>query len=107
MYLEKQFQVKNPDILNALNAYILFVRDDYYGHEIGKELLMETIIYAKNKRFQCCYCVCTSKFSQNICEAIGFESIVSLPFTDYVINGERPLLPEAPHTNAIAYVKPL
>lgn len=40
---------------------------------------------------------CSSHFSVRVCEKLGFRKVYALPFVDYKVNGENPILPAAPH----------
>lgn len=82
-----------------MDGKILAVNSNYRGAGIAGKLTNRTIEYMKENGIPLFHVMCSSKFSARVCEKIGFEEVFSLPFLDYVVDGENPLLPAEPHTD--------
>jgi len=98
-YIESIFNLFTvyPEYDCALDGKILAVDSSYRGLGIAGKLTTRTIEYMQEKSIPLFHVMCSSKFSARVCEKIGFEEVFSLPFLDYVVNGENPLLPADPH----------
>ncbi|XP_037035334.1 dopamine N-acetyltransferase isoform X2 [Bradysia coprophila] len=88
-----------PEYERALDGKILAVNSNYRGLGIAGKLTTRTIEYMQEHSIPLFHVMCSSKYSARVCEKLGFEEVFSLPFLDYVVNGENPLLPADPHTD--------
>lgn len=108
-YLKTNFDLfkRYSDCSTAFEAHMLAVNTTYRGWGIGKALLVHTLDFAKEQGYPICVCVCTSKYSGQLCEALGFDGSYRLAYSDYFVDGKNPITPEAPHTEVVSYVKRL
>lgn len=86
-----------PEYERALDGKILAVDASYRGLGIAGKLTTRTIEYMQEHGIPLFHVMCSSKYSARVCEKLGFDEVFSLPFLDYVVNGENPLLPADPH----------
>lgn len=93
-----------PHCVNGLEAGILSVDTAYRGLGIAKALTDRTVQYARKAGYPLILCHCSSFFSARVCEATGFKEVYRTAYADYVVNGERPLQPEAPHREFAVFV---
>lgn len=94
-----------PDCNTALDGKILSVNEEYRGLGIAKELTRTTIEYMKENKIPLYHIMCSSQFSAQVCARLGFKETFALPYVDYVVNGENPVLPADPHVAVKIYVK--
>lgn len=80
-----------------MDGKILAVNSNYRGLGIAGKLTTRTIEYMQENSIPLFHVMCSSKYSARVCEKLGFKEVFSLPFLDYVVNGENPLLPADPH----------
>lgn len=106
-YIESIFNLFDvyPEYSSALDGKILAVNSNYRGLGIAGKLTTRTIEYMQEKGIPLFNIMCSSKYSARVCEKLGFEEVFSLPFLDYVVNGENPLLPADPHKDIKIMVK--
>jgi arylalkylamine N-acetyltransferase len=98
-YVESQFDVFDayPDVHRFLDAAILSVSPDYRGYGIGGSLVNRTLEYMRENDIPLMHVLCTSHFSARLLEKMGFEVAYTLPYADYLVDGEQVLQPGAPH----------
>lgn len=106
-HIETKYHLFNeyPDFDRAMDGKILSVNEQYRGMGIAKELTNRTIEYMHEHKIPLYHILCTSQYSAQVCERLGFTETYRLPYVDYVVDGENPLLPAAPHVAAKIYVK--
>lgn len=99
-YIDERFSIFNlyPDIDKFLDAKILTVNSNYRGYGIAGKLMEHTMQYMRDNKIQVIQVLCSSHYSARVCEKMGFKKVYVLPFIDYVVDGENPILPAAPHT---------
>lgn len=93
-----------PQYTDGLEAGILSVNPVYRGLGIAKALTQRTVQYARDAGFPLIRCDCSSLYSSRVCASTGFKVAYSQKYADYVVNGVRPMLPEAPHHEFVVYV---
>lgn len=105
--LETRYNIfdEYPEYSNVFKVGIMSVSSNYRGAGIAMALLKRTMEMVESLSIPLCYCVCSSRFSGNVCAKAGFEAVYRLPYKDYVVNGCRPLRPEEPHSEAVLYVR--
>lgn len=86
-----------PDIDKFLDAKILSVNSNYRGYGIAGKLMEHTMNYMRENQITVIQVLCSSHFSARVCEKMGFKKVFTLPFIDYKVNGENPILPAEPH----------
>lgn len=86
-----------PEYEHGLDGKILAVNSEYRGVGIAGKLIARTIEYMQEHSIPLFHVLCSSKFSARVCEKHGFDEVFSLPYLDYVVNGENPVLPGDPH----------
>lgn len=98
-YIDTQYNVfdVHPQFDKALDAKIMSVNDAYRGVGICKELTGRSVEWMQANDVQLFHVMCSSYFSAKVCESMGFKVVYSLAFKDYIVNGENPIVPEAPH----------
>lgn len=98
-YIDAHFSLFNlyPDINSYLDAKILSVNSNYRGYGIAGKLMERTIQYMRENDLNVVHVMCSSYFSARVCEKMNFRKVYELPFVDYVVDGENPIQPEAPH----------
>lgn len=108
-YIEERFSLfeQYPEYNTAIDTKIISVHPNYGGIGIGKELMVKSLECAREMNVQLFHVLCSSHFSYRLCEKLSFETLYELPYVDYVINGENPLLPAQPHTAARILVQKL
>lgn len=108
-YIEERFHLFEhySDCNLGIDTKIISVDPKYGGIGIGNKLIAESIKCAREHNVQLFHVMCSSHFSARVCEKLGFEKLYELPFVDYVINGENPFVPAAPHTAVRLYVQRL
>lgn len=106
-HIESQFDLFKlyPDIDSFLDGKILSVNENYRGLGIAGKLTQRTIDYMHEHNIPMYHVLCSSHFSARVCEKLNFEIVYELPYADYVVNGETPLLPAKPHVAAKILVK--
>lgn len=99
-YIDQQFSAfdLHPEVDKFLDCKILTVNSNYRGYGIAGKLMEHTIQYMKEHKITLVHVLCSSHFSARVCEKMGFKKVYVLPFADYVVDGENPILPAAPHT---------
>lgn len=100
-YIDERYSTFNlyRDIDTFLDAKILTVNTNYRGYGIAGMLMERTMQYMRDNKIQVIQVFCSSHYSARVCEKMGFKKVFVQPFIDYVVNGENPILPEAPHTS--------
>lgn len=98
-YIDQHFNLFDlyPEINEYLDARILSVNSNYRGCGIAGKLMERTIDYMREHQIKIIHVMCSSFFSARVCEKMNFKRVYQLPFVDYVVNGENPILPVAPH----------
>lgn len=106
-HLESRFDLfaAHPGCAHAMEVGIMSVATEWRGAGIGQALLDRTLLLAQQLAVPLCYCICSSRFSGLACARAGFEPVFELPYDEYVVDGERPVRPEWPHTAAVLYAK--
>lgn len=101
-YIDQHFSIFDlyPDVDKFLDCKILAVNSNYRGYGIAGKLMEQTIQYMQEHEIKVIHVLCSSHYSARVCEKMGFKKVYVLPFVDYVVNGEHPILPAAPH-NAV------
>ena len=89
----------------CIDVNMLSVHPRYRGLGIGRKLIEYALNFAKTHKIPLCYVQCTSYYSANICETLNFDKIFEMPFSEYVLNGEQPLLLDEPHTHFRIFCK--
>lgn len=84
---------------------IMAVSPECRGAGIGTALMKSTLELVATLAMPLCYCICSSRFSGIVCEKAGFEAVHRYAYEDHVVDGHRPIRPEAPHTEAVVYVR--
>lgn len=99
-YIDERFSMFDlyPGIDKFLDAKILTVNTNYRGYGIAGKLMEHTMQYMRDNKIQVIQVLCSSHYSARVCEKMGFKKVYVLPFADYKVNGENPILPPAPHT---------
>lgn len=98
-YIDSQFSLFDlyPGIDSFLDAKILSVNTNYRGCGIAGKLMERTMQHMRENRLNVIHVLCTSNYSARVCEKMNFRQVYELPYVDYVVNGENPLQPAAPH----------
>lgn len=98
-YIDHRYSTFNlyPDIDKVLDAKILSVNSNYRGYGIAGKLMEKTMQYMRENEIKVIQVLCSSHFSARVCEKMGFKKVYILPFIDYIVNGENPILPAEPH----------
>lgn len=98
-YIDQHFNLFDlyPDINEYLDARILSVNSNYRGCGIAGKLMERTIEYMREHQLKIIHVMCSSHYSARVCEKMNFKRVYQLPFVDYVVNGENPIQPAAPH----------
>lgn len=106
-HIDTQYKLfdEYPEFDRALDGKILSVNDQYRGLGIAKQLTQRSIEYMQEHRIPLYHILCSSEYSAMVCARLGFTEKFVLPYIDYVVNGENPLLPTAPHVATKIYVK--
>lgn len=86
-----------PDIDQYMDSKVVSVRRDYRGLHIASELVQLTRAYMREHNLRIYYGLCSSFYSARACLETGFKREFALDYADYVMNGERPILPPLPH----------
>lgn len=99
-YIDERFSTFDlyPSMDRFLDAKILAVNTNYRGCSIAGKLMERTMQYMRDNKIQVIQVFCSSYYSARVCEKMGFKKVYVLPFIDYLVNGENPILPAAPHT---------
>lgn len=98
-YIDDQFSLFDlyPNIESYLDAKILSVNSNYRGCGIAGKLMERTMQHMRENNLNVVHVLCSSHFSARVCEKMNFKKVYELPFVDYVIDGENPIQPAAPH----------
>lgn len=94
-----------PNIDRYLEGKILSVNSNYRGYGIAGKLAEAAMQYMRENHIPVILVVCSSHFSARVCERLDFKTIFELPYIDYVVNGENPILPAEPHRSIKALIK--
>lgn len=108
-YIDTQFNVFQlyPDINRYLDGRFLSVNTNYRGAGLAGKLTQRSLEYIQEKSIPLMLVSCSSYYSARVCEKLGFKEVYQLPFKNYVVNGENPLLPADPHKAIKIFVKKL
>ncbi|XP_026479722.1 dopamine N-acetyltransferase-like [Ctenocephalides felis] len=93
-----------PDVQRVLNISILSVDSNWRGRGIARALTDATAEYAKDHAVQMLRVDCTSHFTALISERLGFHSIYSLPYAQYIKDGKPVFNPPPPHLEIKVFV---
>lgn len=106
-YVEHNFNVFDlyPNIDRYMDGKILSVNSNYRGYGIAGKLTERTVQYMRANNIPVIHVMCSSHFSARVCEKLNFQTVYELPFVDYVVDGENPIVPAAPHTAIRILVK--
>lgn len=106
-FIETQFDVFKlyPDVDCFLDGKILSVDEKYRGCGIAGKLTARAIEFMREHKITMYHIMCSSHFSARVCEKLDFEVVYELPYADYVVNGENPLLPAEPHVATKILIK--
>lgn len=106
-YIEERFNFFDlyPDCVTAVDGNILSVDPGWRGCGIGVAPIERTMEYTRHMGYDLCNVQCSSAFTANICRKMKFDEIYDLPYKDYIVDGQNPILPEAPHTSFVIFVK--
>lgn len=98
-YIDNRFSIFDlyPDLDKYLDAKILAVNSNYRGYGIAGKLMERTVQYVRENDIKLIQVLCSSYYSARVCEKMGFKKVYVLPFVDYVVGGENPILPAEPH----------
>lgn len=98
-YVDQHYSTFNlyPEIGEFLDAKILSINSNYRGYGIAGKLMERTIQYMREHQIKVLQMLCSSHYSARVCEKLGFKKVYVLPFADYKVNGENPILPAEPH----------
>ncbi|XP_031638698.1 dopamine N-acetyltransferase isoform X3 [Contarinia nasturtii] len=99
-YIDHQYSTFNlyPDIEKFLDATILSVNANYRGYGVAGKLMEKTMQFMREQKITVIQMLCSSYYSARVCEKMGFKKVYVLPFADYKVDGENPILPKEPHT---------
>lgn len=105
-YIDSQFDLFDlyPNIDKYMDGKIMAVNKNYRGYGIGGILTERTFDFMRANNIPIISILCSSHFSARVCEKLNFKRVYSLNFIDYVVNGENPILPAAPHKAAQIFV---
>lgn len=106
-HIESQFDLFKlyPDTEIFLDGKILSVNENYRGCGIAGKLTAAAMDYMREHNISIYHILCSSHFSARVCEKLDFEVVYELPYADYMVNGENPLLPAKPHAAAKILIK--
>lgn len=106
-YIDQHFNLFDlyPNINEYLDAKILSVNSNYRGYGIAGKLMERTIQHMRDNNLTVIHVLCSSHYSARVCEKMHFNRVYQLPFVDYVVNGENPIQPAAPHKAVQILVK--
>lgn len=93
-----------PNYETYIDQKILALNYAYRGHFIVHRLVDRMIQFAMDKKVDAVCELCTSAYSAQICENLGLEKVLVLPYSEYVVDGENPIVPEPPHTAVQLFV---
>ncbi len=89
---------------------VLCVHPDYKNRGIGTELMKRSLDHASHCGTTLFGTLCTSIYTQQMCEKQGFEKVKEVYYSTYVDSETKSLLykdVEEPHKAAISYIKRL
>lgn len=106
-YIEADFNVFDlyPGTDAILDGKILSVNTNYRGLGIAGRLTERTLEYMREKNIPVMHVLCSSHYSARVMEKLGFHEVYRLNYSDYKVNNEVVLKPEAPHVAARVLVK--
>lgn len=106
-HIESQFDVFKlyPEVNSFLDGKILSVNENYRGCGIAGKLTAAAMDFMRQNNISIYHILCSSHYSARVCEKLDFEVVFELPYVDYVVNGENPLLPAKPHDSAKILIK--
>ncbi|XP_065201618.1 arylalkylamine N-acetyltransferase 1-like isoform X1 [Planococcus citri] len=97
-----------PTAEKILDLRILSVDESCRGQGIAKALIDKTIEIAKEHNFPLIKVDCSSHYSAKAVSRLGFQSIFTLKYDDYVNSeGEKIFITKPPHTCVKTFVMPL
>lgn len=105
-YIDERFNMFKmyPNFETYIDQKILALNYAYRGHFIVNRLVDRMIQFAIDNKVDAVYELCTSAKSARICEELGLEKVFVLPYSEYIVDGENPILPEPPHTAVQLFV---
>lgn len=108
-YIEKQVSLFDiySSIDKALYIEMLSVNKNYRNMGIAKELLKQTFNYMRENNLMVCQILCTNYYMIQLCEKLKFNSLIEIPFENYIVNGVQQFSPENPHRIAKILAKNL
>lgn len=86
-----------PDINQYMDTKILSVNTNYRGAGIAGKLVNRTLERMREKNIEILSAMCSSHYSARVCEKMHFKKVYELPYIDYLVNGENPIMPVYPH----------
>lgn len=106
-YVDQQINLFDmyPGIDKFLDSQILSVNPNYRGAGIAGLLVERTAQFMRENKISVIRVFCTGIYSARVMEKMGLKKVYTLPYVDYVVNGENPILPAAPHTALQVYVQ--
>lgn len=106
-YIDGKFNVFElyPNINSFLDVKIISVNTNYRGFGLAGKLMQHTMEYMRENSLRLMHVLCSSHYSARVCEKMNFKRVFELPFADYVVNGENPIKPAAPHKKVTILVQ--
>lgn len=94
-----------PKLDSFLDCKIISVHSSYRGCGVAGKLMNSTMQYIRDNNLNLIQVLCTSHYSARVCEKMSFKRVYELAFDDYKVNGENPIVPEAPHKEVVVLVQ--
>ncbi|KAF5294539.1 hypothetical protein FQR65_LT10731 [Abscondita terminalis] len=97
-HTEAQVFEKFPQIEKLLCVNIISVSALWRGNGVAERLLVETRNFSNSLGIDLIEVSCTSYFSTRLMEKLGYRSVYSMKYSDYIENGKQVFFPKYPHT---------
>lgn len=96
---------RHPQLREYAEAKVICVNRKYRGLGIAGQLVCRAFDEMRTRNLPLMTIQCSSHYSARTVQGLGFEAIASIPYCEFIIDGQQAISPAAPHSEITAFVK--
>lgn len=94
-----------PELRDYVDAKVICVDAKYRGLNIAGQLVTRIFEEMIIRGLPLISIQCSSYYSARVMIKLGFQLIATIPYKDFLINGEQAIKPKSPHTEISGFIK--